>query len=377
MDGLILLTGIFCSTATALHFASIATVIARLRNDERQVLTSNETNGVSILRPVCGIENFITDTLRATFRLDYPRYEILFCVADTYDPVVPIVRGLIAEHPHIEARLLIGRSDISTNPKLNNLVKGCYAARYDWILMVDSNVLMPTNHIQRMMSAWCPATGLVSSPAIGCAPQSVWAELECAFLNTYQVRWQCFADSIGLGFAQGKAMLWRRDLLNRAGGIETLASEMAEDAAATKAIRKLGLRVRVVADPFMQPLGHRTAAEIWRRQVRWARLRRNTFKLFFIPEIFAGALPPLTAGAIWASELGWPILDTILPLAVGWYAAEAALACSAGWRFSWRSIAIWIVRDALLFPLWVAAWVGDGFEWRGNAMTVADQGQAV
>jgi hypothetical protein len=58
-------------------------------------------------------------------------------VADTNDPVVPIVRGLMAEHPHIEARLLIGRSDISTNPKLNNLVKGCYAARYNWILMVD------------------------------------------------------------------------------------------------------------------------------------------------------------------------------------------------------------------------------------------------
>src|SRR5262249_17890341 len=40
---------------------------------------------------------------------------------------------------------------------------------------------------------------------------------------------------------------WRRDLFIRAGGIEALASEMAEDAAATKAIRKLGLRVRVVA----------------------------------------------------------------------------------------------------------------------------------
>ena len=83
------------------------------------------------------------------------------------------------------------------------------------------------------------------------------------------------------------------------------------------------------------------------------------------------------AGAVWAYEAGWPILDTILPLAVGWYAAEAALACTAGWRFSWLSIIVWIVRDALLLPLWVAAWVGDGFEWRGNAMTVAGQGQVL
>ena len=93
MDGLILLTGIFCSIAAALHFASIATVIARLRNHHQAAPLSNETNGVTILRPVCGIENFIIETLRTTFRLDYPRYEILFCLADTNDPVVPIVRG--------------------------------------------------------------------------------------------------------------------------------------------------------------------------------------------------------------------------------------------------------------------------------------------
>jgi ceramide glucosyltransferase len=377
MDGLILLTGVFCAIASAVHFASIVTVIARLRKDDRPVSLPNETDGVSILRPVCGIENFIEDTLRATFRIEYPRFEIVFCVADAGDPIVPIVRGLIAEHPLIEAKLLIGNSEISANPKLNNLVKGWHAARYNWVLMVDSNVLMPTDHIQRMLSAWRPGAGLVCSPAIGCAPQSVWAELECAFLNTYQVRWQCFADSIGLGFAQGKAMLWRRELLDRAGGIEVLASEMAEDAAATKAIRRLGLRVRVVTEPFMQPLGHRTATEIWRRQVRWARLRRDTFTLFFIPEILAGAVPPLAAAAVWASAVGWPVIDTILPLGIAWYAAEAILACTAGWPFSWRSIAIWTIRDVLLTPLWIAAWIGNDFEWRGNAMTIADQGQAV
>ena len=62
-----------------------------------------------------------------------------------------------------------------------------------------------------MLAAWQPGTGLVSSPPVGSAPAGLWAELECAFLNTYQVRWQCFADSIGLGFAQGKTMLWRRE----------------------------------------------------------------------------------------------------------------------------------------------------------------------
>src|SRR5438128_1355144 len=82
-----------------------------------------------------------------------------------------------------------------------------------------------------------PVTGLVCSPPVGCLPDGVFAELECAFLNTYQARWQCVADSAGYGFAQGKSMLWRRDLLERAGGIRVLASELAEDAASTKVVR--------------------------------------------------------------------------------------------------------------------------------------------
>ncbi len=113
---------------------------------------------------------------------------------------------------------------------------------------------------------------LLAAPRLG--PTELWAELECAFLNTYQARWQCFADFIGLGFAQGKAMLWRRELLDEAGGIEALADEVAEDAAATKIVRAQRLRVRLVTAPFAQPLGCRSVFDVWRRQLRWARLRR-------------------------------------------------------------------------------------------------------
>ena len=78
----------------------------------------------------------------------------------------------------------------------------------------------------------------------------------------------------GFGFAQGKTMLWRRADLERAGGIEALAKEVAEDAASTKIVRAAGRKVRLVAQPFPQPLGHRSASEVWNRQLRWARLRR-------------------------------------------------------------------------------------------------------
>jgi ceramide glucosyltransferase len=369
MKYILLLGCAFCGVAIVLQFASI--LVATLRLNRRDDWLAGQSDGVSVIRPVCGMENHIEETLRSTFQLDYPRYEVVFCAAEHGDPIIPVVQRLMDAHPHVEARLLIGNASVSANPKLNNIVKGWRAARHDWIVMVDSNVLMPRDHLQRMLSAWRHDTGLVCSPPIGGEPENLWAELECAFLNTYQARWQCFADSLGFGFAQGKAMLWRRELLDLAGGIEVLGSELAEDAAATKAIRALGLRVRLVARPFMQPLGSRSPAEVWRRQLRWARLRRSTFKLFFIPELLAGIMAPLVVAAAVTFAAGWSMAVTLLPLVAAWYAAEAFLAYRAGWQLSRWSILVWMLRDALLPALWIAAWAGNEFEWRGNPMSVA------
>jgi hypothetical protein len=144
------------------------------------------------------------------------------------------------------------------------MVKGWHAAVHEWIVFADSNVALPCDYIQRLVATWTPGTGLVCSPPVGFQPDGFWAELECAFLNTFQARWQLSADSVGLGFAQGKSLLYRRSVLDDLGGIRALASEPAEDAATTKIMRAAGLRVRVVGAPFGQPLGRRSAREVWR-----------------------------------------------------------------------------------------------------------------
>jgi ceramide glucosyltransferase len=240
--------------------------------------------------------------------------------------------------------------------------------------MADSNVLMPSDYLHQLLGTWRADTGLVSSPAIGTSPDGMAAEIECAFLNTYQARWQCFVDEIGIGFAQGKTMLYRKELLEAAGGIRALAAELAEDAATTKIVRRQGLRVRVVDRPFPQPLGHRTLAEMWRRQIRWARLRRDTFLLYFVPELFAGGVLPLAACGILAGMNDWPLTETLLVFASMWYGIEALLAAVSGWHLTWRSPVAWLLRDLLIPWLWVASWLRNDFVWRETAMRVADRG---
>ncbi|WP_423415988.1 ceramide glucosyltransferase [Hyphomicrobium sp. B1] len=363
---------VFCILAVSTHLLTVALTLYRVSAPRSRSRATN-VEPVSIVRPVCGVDHFDEMTLRSTFELKAADYEVIFCAAREDDAAVPLVRKLIAEYPHIQARLLIGDDRPTSNPKLNNIVKGWAAARHRWIVLADNNVLMPAHYLDDLFQSFTPGVGLVCSPPIGSRPIGFWAELECAFLNTYQARWQSAADTIGFGFAQGKSMLWRRDILDDAGGIEALGAEIAEDAAATKIVRSHGLDVRLVDRPFEQPLGLRTRAQVWDRQVRWARLRRATFPLFYAPEILSGCTLPAAAAAVAATAFDVDPLMALAGLLSLWLGAEVLLAHVAGWHLRWHSPFTWLLRDALLPVLWVEGWVGDTFVWRGNDMSVAEQ----
>jgi ceramide glucosyltransferase len=158
---------------------------------------------ITVVRPLCGLEFGIKETLQSAFDLDYPNFELVFGVASANDPVIPVVRRLMAAYPRVPARLLVGDERVSINPKLNNCIRGWRESASPWVVLADSNVLLPRDTLQRMQSVFSGRTGLVCSPPIGALPLNFWAEVECAFLNAYQARWQYFADSAGFGFAQG------------------------------------------------------------------------------------------------------------------------------------------------------------------------------
>jgi len=175
-----------------------------------------------------------------------------------------------------------------------------------------------------------------------------------------------------MGFAQGKTLCCRRSDLEAAGGLGALAAEAAEDAACTKLVRAAGLRVRLVDAPFQQPLGPRNWKEMWSRQIRWARLRRDSFPAFYGLEIGAGAVMPLVAAVTIADALGYSVAVTAGGFLAVWYGAEALLAAAAGWHLPVLYPLHAVVRDVLLPVLWLNGWRGRGFIWRGNVMSVDD-----
>lgn len=366
----------FALAATLVHLLTAVIVAARSRRARRLRDHPYRAGRVTLIRTIRDADALEVETLRSSFTLTHPDHEVIFCAASEDDAAVPVARALMGFFPHVRARLLIGDDCISANPKLNNMVKGWREARSPWVVFADSNLMLPSDYLERVLSAWTVDAGAVCAPPVGSRPSGLAAEIECAFLNTYQARWQYAADSVGFGFAQGKTMLFRRDLLNQMGGIGALASELAEDAAATKIVRGAGFKVRLAGPSFFQPLGVRTFSEVVARQLRWAQLRRATFPVSFALEALTGSLLPIGAGTMAAAELGVGPLAALAALVALWLGAEAALARVACWPLSWRSPVAWLVRDVLILVIWLRAWTARSYEWRGHMIAHHGDGSA-
>ena len=361
--------------AFMLHFATAIVAARRLRAApaSRTYGDSQRRPPVSLIIPIAGLERSEIETALSAFDIRYPDFQLLFCAFDEDEPRLASLRQRIAASPHVKAKLLIGRARVSANPKLDNIEKGWTAARAELIAMVDGNVVFPPDLIDRLLAVWDASTGLSTSALIGVKPLGVWAEVECAFLNTYHVRWQLSADYLDGGFANGKAMLLRRDLLVDRGGFRGLSFDIAEDSAATKIVRAANLKVRLVDRPLEQPVGRRSMAQVWRRQLRWAQLRRRSFPFVFLCECLTTAATPLLAGLGLASLVGWSFGWTLLSIATAWYGVEAALASAVGWPWSPLSFVACVIRDGMALAIWPIALAKSRYLWRGNFIDTSNQ----
>ena len=66
--------------------------------------------GVSILRPLKGLDTNLYENLESTFTQEYPNFEILLSVADEQDQAISVANELIARYPTVNARVIIGAS---------------------------------------------------------------------------------------------------------------------------------------------------------------------------------------------------------------------------------------------------------------------------
>jgi ceramide glucosyltransferase len=108
----------------------------------------DELEGVTILRPIKGVETELEICLESCLTQKYPadKLQVIFCVESGDDPAVPIIRKLTEKYKDKDTLLLIDdeltdeANHFGPNPKINNLAKGYKRAKFDIIWVLDSNV---------------------------------------------------------------------------------------------------------------------------------------------------------------------------------------------------------------------------------------------
>lgn len=120
---------------------------------------------VTIIRPVKGLDNGLTDCLRATLNQDYPRnrFSIRLCIADRHDEAFHTIQELVqeAQSQGFDAQLFIEADDamlqsdngkaFGPNPKIRSMSRAYREAKGDLVWIADCNVWFSSSTCGRMV----------------------------------------------------------------------------------------------------------------------------------------------------------------------------------------------------------------------------------
>ncbi len=352
--------------------------VLRVRRVLRAAPRTDFTPPASILKPVRGVDRAARENFSSYCRLDYPEYEILFCVDEASDPVVPVIQDLIHEFPERSIRLLIGQDHLGLNSKIDKLVRLVREARYDLLVTADSDVRVPPNYLRSVAAPFHdPQVGAVTTFFKSQVDGSIVASLEA--LGLIAEFWAnglvaCLTEG-GLKWGTGATMAVTRQHLASCGGYEAFVNFHSDDYQLAQALITRGLRVEFAYEPVVMVYPSQTLGNFLKHEILWyVRLRRlrpkGHFGLLFsqgLPWAVAAAFVAPSATVAAAYLVSYVALRAVVVLAVG----EGVLRDRLTRRLVWMTP----LRDAITFCVWLASFFRNRVNWRGRELVIQKNGR--
>lgn len=323
---------------------------------------------ISILKPLKGTDPEMYESFRSHCLQNYPEFEIIFGVSDPNDPACGLVDRLKREYPQHSIRLVVCTENLGTNTKVSNLVQMLREARYDHLLVNDSDICVGPDYLHRVLAPLTDSTvGLVTCVYRGIPNDSLGSQLESLGISTDFAAGVLVARQIkGIRFGLGSTLAFRRRDLEAIGGFEVLLDYLADDYQLGNRLAGLGLEIElseVVVETF---LPHYDLRGFLDHQLRWARtVRDSQFWGYVGMGITFGLVWALlalivSAGASWAWEL--LVATAALRAGVAICVGSAVLHDS---RLP-RQLGLLPLRDILAFAVWLMSFAGHTVSWRGD-----------
>lgn len=330
---------------------------------------------VSILKPLKGIDPEMYESFRSHCLQDYPEYEILFGVSEPDDPAIERVGDLQRNFPDRNIRLIHCPAILGANVKVSNLAQMLPKARYEYVIVNDSDIRVEPGYVRRVVSPLIdPCLGLVTCLYRAISAPTFGSRLEALGISTD------FSPSVlaarqlehGIRFGLGSTLCFRRADLEKLGGFNSLLDYLADDYELGKRFADLGLQVElsdVVVETFLPDYSFRNFVA---HQLRWARGIRDVRGTGYLGLIFTfGVFWSLIAlAASKAAPWSWVGLAVILLLRT----AGAFLVGGRILRQRQLVSDFWLIpfRDLIAVAIWVASFAGNTVTWRGQRFNLKD-----
>lgn len=328
--------------------------------------------GLSILKPLCGVDDDLEANLAQFAQLPYPHYEVLLGVKDTRDPAFAVAKAAEAKWPQV-VRVVLQVGEPGLNPKVNQLVTLSAEARHDLWVVSDSNTRVGPGYLEEIAAAFEDRTvGCVTHPVAGVGERTFGSLLDNLYLSSSAAAGMIAAKrAADRDIVVGKSMALRREDVEALGGFFSVKDVLAEDYVIGQWVtRKLGKRVVVAHAPVFNVSLRKSVDAFFQRYLRWSVIHRTAVSpgtyvaqalLNPVPLALLGALlhpTALTGLATLAVALGkvWvdvAVFRALRPQPVGLRAAPAVL-----------------VKDALLFAAWWHGAFRRTVDWRGTRLRV-------
>ena len=329
---------------------------------------------MSVLKPLAGADLYLEENLRTFFEQEYPTYELLFAVRSADDPAIPIAQRLCAAFPAIPSRLIVTGEPPYPNAKVFSLERMFSAARYDLVVMADSDVRANPNLLATFAAEFQPAkTGILTCPYRAVPGPSFWSRLEAIGLNTEFLAGVLVARLLdGMQFALGPTIAARRETLADIGGFQALKEYLAEDFVMGKLAAELGWRVILSSAVIEHHIGSQPFGANLKHRLRWNRSTRRSRPLGYIGQIFTHPLPLAFLFCIGVPDW-WPVFFVTAGFrALAAWATAGRVLDDRLTRENW-----WLVplQDFTSFVFWLTAFFGNTILWRGRKYRLLRDGR--
>ena len=327
---------------------------------------------ISVLKPVRGLDREAYENYASFCEQDYPEYEVLFAVNDADDLAIPIIEKVARRHPGRAVRLLMGAPPLGSNNKVNKLCRLVREARYDLLVMSDSDVRVEPDYLRQVAAPFRdPQVGAVTALFRAKVNDDLASHIDCVGSAVEFCSSAVVARRLeGMKFTLGATMATTRQRLAEIGGFEALVDHHADDFELGNRIAARGYRVELLREPVWMVFPAEALGTFLKHELRWSIGLRNIRPLAHLGLVFTHGLPWALAAAfaLHSRILAAPVLATYLGL-------RLAMAWMVGvWGLKDRAVRrnLWLVplRDALAFMVWLASFASNRIQWRGLEFTI-------